>query len=206
LIREQERLRALDVVREVLSRTSIPDNIFCRVADTVTRPSDYSVELLTVYGHQYRWVVEYSPSGRFGIPSGVLHLNAQAACTGSAWGDPPNHVISLDKYSSYSQKLDGTDGELSVEVVRAVLRLVFLLEEDESRIYAPPWTVEGTDVTFHGANGTGAGWGAVSPPPRRGGSCLCGVLHPHHFDVFGGCRCSLDALMHLPLLRLWGVA
>lgn len=205
MIPEQERLRAVTVVREVLSSTSIPDGIFFHVMDTAPWASEYSAELFTVYGRQYRWTVEYSPSGRFGIPSGVLHVNAAADGVGS-WGQTLHHVISLDKYSCYLHKLDGTEGELGAEVVRAVLRLVFLLEEDVTRIYDPPWTVEGTSVTFHGANGTGSGWGAISPPPRRAGSCANGVLHPHHFDVFGGCRCSLDALMHLPLLRLWGVA
>lgn len=34
--------------------------------------------------------------------------------------------------------------------------------------------------------------------------CTQGIVHPHHFDGFGNCRCSRYAAHHRPLLRQWG--
>jgi hypothetical protein len=33
--------------------------------------------------------------------------------------------------------------------------------------------------------------------------CKHGIVHPHHFDDFGNCRCSQYAWHHRPLLRQW---
>jgi len=173
------------------------------------RPVFYS------FGQKYRWIITHYMRGVQCSPSPVtmhslgLWSVSHVSVGGGVPGVDPSPVFGVAIFASSLEPIDPWVVGLGI-----LLDFVLKCEVDPSHIH----TLDGGKSVAHLDRGhpnvevvrsanSFSGWDARTygfgvPFPQEP-SCALGVIHPHHFDRAGNCRCPLCATHHQPLLQEW---
>jgi hypothetical protein len=198
------RNRGWDQALYLEVREFILDAVWCQLASTLT-PVAYRTVLsvrrgpeggwlvLRVFGKLYTWGLLYSAS----LGRDMFRWEA----TPAHWADddPPAPITPW-----YSAQRSTAPGHSRVAAAQAAVRDLLAdradLDGDVMAVYSRSY--DNSDS----ASLRGPGWDALRFDGRRVSPlrpCLKGIVHPHHFDRYGACRCACSASHHVPLLEAW---
>jgi len=185
-------------------REFILDTVWCQLdsahvpSSTVTtlrlrRGPDGGWLVLRVVGKLYTWGLLYSAS----LGRDMFRWEAIPA----SWSDDDPPAPITPWYSAKKLTAPSHSRVMSAQAaVRDLLAVRADLDGDVMAVYSRSFGDSGP------AHLRGQGWDALRFDGRRVSPmrpCAKGIVHPHHFDRYGACRCACSASHHVPLLEAW---